>query len=165
MEFTACAFTGHRHINEEHKKPLPPLVLRGIEYAYSKGCRKFLAGGAIGFDTVAALEVIKFRISHADVSLILVLPCVNQSEKWNEAQKQRYEYILSSADEIIYINEEYTPTCMRERNRYLAENADILLAYVSRSSSGAAQTVRMAKGRCKEIYNLYTALEKQEKIP
>ena len=161
MDYTSCAFTGHRNINPKHKNRISDFVSRGIDYAYSKGCRKFLAGGAIGFDTVAAEEIIRFKISHGDVSFILVLPCVNQSEKWTHAQKEHYNYILSRADEVVYISEEYTPDCMKERNRYLAEHSDILLSYVCRQNSGAAQTVRMARGACKEIYNLYSAIEKE----
>ena len=165
MNYTSCAFTGHRHINQKHESSLSDTVLRGIAYAYSKGCRKFLVGGAIGFDTVAAREVIRFKISHGDVALVLVLPCINQSERWSHSQKEMYNYTLSRADEIIYISDEYTPTCMKERNRYLAEHSDILLSYVSRQNSGAAQTVRMARGKCKEIYNLYQALEKEQNLP
>ncbi len=165
MDYTSCAFTGHRQINPKHEKKLPDYILRSIAYAYSKGCKRFLAGGAIGFDTVVAKEVLKFRISHPDIALVLVLPCENQSEKWSRAQKEVYGYILSRADEIIYISGEYTPDCMRERNRYLAEHSDILISYVLRSNSGAAQTVRMAKGKSKEIYNLYSALEKEESLP
>ena len=165
MEYNSCAFTGHRQINPKHEKLLPDILSRGIAYAYSKGCRRFLAGGALGFDTVAACEVIKFKISHPYTSLILVLPCENQSENWSHSQKEMYNYILSRADEVIYISEGYTSTCMRERNRYLAENSDILLSYLSRSNSGAGQTVRMAKGNCKEIYNLYTSLENEERLP
>ena len=141
------------------------MLARAVAYAYSKGCRKFLAGGAIGFDTAAACEVLRFKISHPDASLILVLPCENQSEKWSHSQKEMYNYILSRADEVIYVSEEYTPTCMKERNRYLAEHSDILLAYVKRGNSGSAQTLRMATGKCKEIYNLYAALEKQNNLP
>ena len=165
MNYTTCAFTGHRNIKTEHEKPLANLIGRAIAYAYSKGCRKFLAGGAVGFDTLAAEEVIKFRISHPDAALILALPCINQSERWSRAQRDIYEYTLSCANEVIYINEEYTPTSMKERNKYLAENADILISYVSRSNSGAAQTVRMARKADKEIYNLYYALEKEQNIP
>lgn len=165
MEYTSCAFTGHRHINPKHEKKIADVVLRGIAYAYSKGCRKFLAGGAVGFDTVAAREVIRFKISHGDLSFVLVLPCQNQSERWSHSQKEMYNYVLSCADEVIYISEEYTPSCMKERNRYLADHSDILLSYVSRSNSGAAQTVRMARGKCKEIYNLYFAFEKEQNLP
>ena len=156
----ACSFTGHRQIKFEHKKQLPSLLDRAISFAYSKGCRKFLTGGAVGFDTEAAREVIKFRISHPDISLVLVLPYINQSERWSDKQKEAYEYTLSMADEVIYVSEEYTDTCMKERNLRLAEEADILIAYVARDKSGSAQTVRMARSAGKEIYNLYPALEK-----
>jgi uncharacterized phage-like protein YoqJ len=137
------------------------MLFRSIEYAYSEGCRTFVTGGAIGFDTLAAREVIRFRMSHPDVKLILALPCVEQEIKWSDRQKDAYYYTLNVADEIIYISEEYTRTCMAERNRYLAENADILIAYLGRSSGGSAQTVNMAKKLGKRIYNLYPALEKE----
>jgi uncharacterized phage-like protein YoqJ len=155
-----CSFTGHRQIKYEHKKSLPNLLCRAINFAYSKGCRKFLTGGAVGFDTEAAREVIKFRISHPDVSLVLVLPYINQSERWSDGQKDAYEYTLSVADEVIYVSEEYTDTCIKKRNLHLAEEADIIIAYVARAKSGSGQTVRMAMAKGKEIYNLYPALEK-----
>jgi uncharacterized phage-like protein YoqJ len=135
--------------------------MRGIEYAYSKGCREFLTGGAIGFDTIAARCIIRFRISHPDIRMILVLPCINQSERWTDAQIESYNYTLASADEVIYASEEYTSRCMMERNAMLAERADILIAYVSRPDSGAAQTVRMAKQKNKEVYNIYHRLDEK----
>ena len=153
-----CAFTGHRRIEPSHAKALPELIFRAVNYAYENGCREFIAGGAVGFDTLAAREVIKFRISHPEVKLILALPCVNQGEHWSSGQKSAYSYTLSMADEVIYISEEYTDTCMKERNRYLAEEADLLIAYLSHSASGAGQTVRMAKTRGVQVYNLYSAL-------
>ena len=165
MNFTVCAFTGHRNISKKHENKLADILARGIAYAYSKGCRKFLTGGAIGFDTVAAEEIIKFKRSHSDVLFILVIPCKNQSAKWSDSQKAVYKRILADADGVICISDEYTPTCMRERNKYLAENADILLSYVCRPNSGSAQTVRMASALSCEIYNLYTALEKEENVP
>ena len=92
---TVCSFTGHRQIKNTHLHKLPELVARAIEYAYSKGCRKFIAGGALGFDTVAAREIIKFRMSHTDVSFVLFLPCLNQDKKWTDRQRSLYEYLLS----------------------------------------------------------------------
>ena len=157
----ACSFTGHRRIEREHLKKLIELLERAVKYAYDNGCRRFIAGGALGFDTVAAREVIRFRMSHPEVSLVLFLPCIAQDSKWKPQQKRLYEYLLSEANEAVYISEEYTDTCMKERNRRLAEESDILIAYVSRANSGAAQTVRMANALGREIYNLYPTLDKQ----
>ncbi len=158
-----CSFTGHRRIEPRHAALISAMLLRSIEYAYSEGCRTFVAGGAIGFDTLAAREIIRFRMLHPDVRLHLALPCTEQELKWSDKQKDAYYYTLSAADEVIYISEEYTRSCMAERNQYLADRADILIAYLGKPSSGAAQTVRMAERLGKRIYNLYPALEKELK--
>ena len=154
-----CSFTGHRNIKKDHIKKLPDLLLRAIGYAYEKGCRTFLAGGAVGFDTEAARAVISFRLSRPDVRLKLILPCVDQAERWSEHQRSVYEYTLSEADEVVYISDSYYDGCLKERNRALAEQCDILIAYVGRYNSGAAQTARMAKSLGKQVYNLYPTLD------
>ena len=151
----ACSFTGHRIIPEELQSGLSDLIKKAIEYAYSRGCRDFYAGGALGFDTMCEREVLLFRISHRDVRLILLLPCKNQDEKWSDAERQRYEYTLSSADEVVYVSEDYTPDCMKKRNRLLAESCDMMIAYAGRIRSGAHQTVRFATELGREVYNLF----------
>lgn len=160
MEIKGCSFTGHRNFPAEHRQRLMELLRRAVEYAYNSGCRRFYAGGALGFDTLAAREVIRFRLSHTDVSLVLLLPYLNQNECWSEADTNAYEYILSEADEVIYVSEEYTKSCMQKRNKALAEVGDIMVAYVSRPRSGSGQTARMAEILGKKVYNLYFSLEK-----
>ena len=156
-----CAFTGHRTIKKEHIKPLGSLLLRAINFAYNSGCRTFLTGGAVGFDTEAARAVVNFRISHPDVRLVSILPCVNQDERWSMSDKNNYYYLLGASDEVVYLYDEYVDGCLKERNLRLATDCDILIAYVSRTNSGAAQTVRMAEKQNKEIYNLYPTVERE----
>lgn len=140
---------------------MPDLLTRAINFAYSEGCRDFFSGGAVGFDTFAAREVIRFRISHPDVRLVMMLPCISQDEKWSPSQRDAYSYVLKNADEVIYVSEDYTSDCMRKRNLALAERADILISYVSYSKSGSAQTENMAKRLGKRVYNLYPTLERE----
>ena len=154
-----CSFTGHRKIDRLHVGKINELIDRAIAYAYSKGCRKFYVGGALGFDTIAAKQIILFRMSHPDTELHVVVPCRNQSDGWSYSQVATYEYILGRADSVEYLSEEYTDGCMRERNQRLVDLSDILIAYVSRYSSGAAQTVRMAEKAGKTVYNLYPSLQ------
>ena len=155
-----CSFTGHRIIVSAHKERFSQLLARAVEYAYNEGCRTFLSGGAIGFDTEAARAVLLFRMSHPDVKLIMLLPCISQDERWSEEQRDAYRYILRAADSVEYVSEEYTPDCMKKRNLRLAEACDILIAYVGRSNSGSAQTMRFAQKMEKRVYNLYPTLEK-----
>ena len=155
-----CAFTGHRNIKYEHKARMADLLCRAINYAYEKGCRKFITGGALGFDTEAARQVLKFRINHPDVELILFLPCLDQDSSWTVGQQDSYGYILSAANEVRYVSDVYDKTCMKRRNQAMAEECDLMIAYVGRDRSGSSQTLRMARSLGKEAYNLYNELEK-----
>lgn len=155
----ACSFTGHRKIEEKHIGKIDELLLRAIAYAYGEGCRKFYVGGALGFDTIAAKQVIFFRMSHPDAELHVIVPCKNQCEGWSPSQISMYEYTLSSADHVEYLFENYRDGCMRARNQRLVDLSDIIIAYVARDHSGAAQTVRMAKRSGKTVYNLYPTLD------
>ena len=155
----ACSFTGHRRIKPSHRNALGGLLLRAINYAYENGCREFFCGGAVGFDTEAARAVLRFRIDHPDVKLILLLPCQDQDDGWSDSQRDAYGYVLKSADEIRYTSDYYTQNCMKIRNQALADSCDILIAYLSESKSGAGQTVRMAEKQGKSVYNLYPTLE------
>ena len=158
-----CAFTGHRSIARGHTAPLIDLLDRAIGYAYGQGCRIFLCGGALGFDTLAARRVLKFRIEHSDVRLQLVLPCIDQSEHWKDSQRDAYDFLIQNSDLVRYVSESYTDTCMKERNAILAGEADMLVAYVSHQNSGAAQTVRMAQRLGKPVYNLFPAADDGKK--
>ena len=156
-----CSFTGHRRIKPEHMKKMPDLLTRAIKFAYSEGCRDFFSGGAVGFDTLAAREVIRFRISHPDVRLVMLLPCISQDERWSPSQRDAYSYVLKNADEVIYVSEDYTSDCMRKRNLVLAERCDVMISYVSYAKSGSAQTENMARRLEKRVYNLYPTLERE----
>ena len=150
----ACSFTGHRVVKNEHLSYVKEKLSRGIEYAYNQGCRDFFAGGAIGFDTLAARAVISARETYSDIRLVLLLPCKDQDARWNEKQKREYKEILRLADEVIYIQKEYTSDCMYKRNFALASRAKIVIAYLEREGSGAGQTVRIAKNLGKTVYNI-----------
>ncbi|MCQ2413647.1 MAG: SLOG family protein [Clostridia bacterium] len=154
MTAGVCSFTGHRQIPESDRAPLSDLLKRAIAYAYEKDCKEFLTGGAIGFDTLAAREVVLFRITHPDVKLRLILPCTDQDRHWDEKQKSSYRYLLSVADDVVYLRDEYTPDCMKLRNRYLADACDMLVAYITHDRSGASQTARMAREQGKPVFNL-----------
>ena len=57
----ACAFSGHRRIENSHVESVVEHLARAIKYSYDDGCRDFYSGGAIGFDTIAALCVLELK--------------------------------------------------------------------------------------------------------
>ena len=153
-----CSFTGHRIIPEAHKAAMPAMLERAVNFAYSEGCREFCVGGALGFDTEAAKAVIKFRMSHSDVILHVVVPCADQADSWGASHRAMYDYLIGCADRVSVLSDSYHGSCMKERNRRLAESCDIMIAYCNRYASGAGQTVKMAELAGKKVYNLYSAL-------
>ena len=106
----SCAFTGHRKIPKYELKQISRDLKIKMFELYQKGIKTFIAGGALGFDTLAALTVIKMREKFPDVKLVLVLPCINQTDYWNERDIELYNSIKLKADEVIYISDEYTNT-------------------------------------------------------
>ena len=49
------------------------------------------AGGALGFDTLAAQTVLEMKKEYPQLRLILVLPCENQTRGWHSEDIAVYE--------------------------------------------------------------------------
>ena len=147
-----CCFTGHRPNalpdsgNEQQPgmRALVALLERAVERAVCEGCTEFYAGGALGFDTLAAEAVLRARQSDPCVSLHLALPGLDQTEGWTAAQLSRYEAIRSQASEVWYAADRCSPASMQRRNRYLVDHARLCVAYLRRMKGGTLYTVNYA---------------------
>ena len=66
----SCCFTGHRRLpSGEAGARLTALLDESVREAYRMGCRRFYAGGALGFDMLAAAVVCRLRDSElSDIS-------------------------------------------------------------------------------------------------
>ena len=105
-----CCFTGHRELHAP-ESCLKALVYHHVSLLFDRGYRNFCCGGALGFDTLAAKIVLKFREDHPVARLVLILPCHEQAKFWNPEDIKVYEEIKSLADEVIYTNIRYTKQC------------------------------------------------------
>ena len=146
-----CCFTGHRMISKENKIFVAEKTYEICEELIKVGYTDFIAGGALGFDTIAAQCVLKLREKYEKVKLILALPCKNQCKGWKSADVEIYEEISKKADEIIYVSEEYYPDCMKKRNRFMVDESSVCIAYLTRMSGGTAYTVTYAVEQGKKI--------------
>lgn len=146
-----CCFTGHRMIRNEQKQFVIDRTYEICEMLAEKGYTDFVAGGALGFDTIAAECVLALKGKYRDIRLILALPCRNQCKGWKKADVDTYERIANQADEVIYVSEEYTPECMKKRNRFMVDESSACVAYLTRMSGGTAYTVTYAVEMGREI--------------
>lgn len=152
-EQTAC-FTGHREIPLLQQLPLKKKLRRTIISSIEEGYRFFGAGGALGFDTLAAKIVLDLKKDYPDIKLILVLPCLNQTRGWKEKDIEIYENIKSQADKVVYTSEQYFRGCMQKRNRHLADNSALCINYLTSDTGGTAYTVKYARSQGLKILNL-----------
>lgn len=152
---TACCFSGHRRIPPEIQAALSQRLKDGIVYLYSNmKISTFYAGGALGFDTLAAEAVIKCRRDYPDIRLSIVVPCADQAARWKAEDQRHYERIKKAADAVVCLTEHYSSGCMYERNRYLVNHSSVCICYLTEQTGGTAYTVKYARERGLKIYNL-----------
>ena len=155
-----CAFTGHRPkkfpwgYNEADarcvalKETLAAEIAKLVETGYTD----FFSGMAEGADTWAAMAVLALKKENPALRLHCVLPCEGQTDGWSTSAQELYHSILAQADEVVYVNQEYSKGCMLERNRYLVDHAACLLAvYNGEWRGGTAMTVRYARKLGREV--------------
>ena len=149
-----CFFTGHRVIGAEARTAIRESLKREIINAINDGVTVFIAGGALGFDMLAAETVISLK-KDFQIQLVLYLPCRNHNMLWGEGDRLRFDNIMSMADEIYYVTqEEYKDGCMKKRNLAMVEASDMCIAYIKSQHSGTAQTIKMAEAKSIEIIKI-----------
>ena len=150
---TVC-FTGHRHIPFEEKEDLERILEQEILKQIDNGAKSFRTGGALGFDTLAAIAVLKARKKHPDIRLELILPCPSQTQNWADTDIRCYEKIKKKADEYKYVSEFYYDGVLHLRNDQLVEGADVCIAFLKASCGGSAYTSARAIRLGLEFVNL-----------
>lgn len=137
-----CAFTGHRTLGEDFsarklKREIKKLILSGVDTFYN--------GMAMGFDLLAAEKTLELKKKYPHIRLILCIPCYEQEKNFSEKDKGRYATIYKKADEKTVLSDTYYRGCMQNRNRYMVDRADVLVAYCNKPDGGAAYTVKYFK--------------------
>lgn len=155
----SCCFTGHRTISPKKINELVKKLELEIEWMISHGVKDFYAGGALGFDSIAALKVLWFKFNHLDVRLHLILPCPDQTKFWNKRDIDIYNDILNKADTVTVLSDKYDNSIMFKRNRAMVDACKYCLCFYDSSNSGTKKggtlyTVNYAKSLGRIVINL-----------
>jgi len=152
---TLC-FTGHRELREPDyvleqrlKEVLEPLIRYGF--------RNFCAGGARGFDMLAARVVLQLQETYPDIRLILLLPFYDQflqEGNWTEEEIQEYRDQRARASEVIHLEERFVRGCYYRRNRMLVDRSSVCLCYQYKNTGGTAYTTEYADKQGLVVTNL-----------
>lgn len=166
------SFSGHRpsklygySLNDKRYQYLAKKLSMLIRTAIEKyGVREFYTGGALGTDTVAFFTVncVKKEYEKRNISIknILAIPFEKQYIKWNGVDKERYNRMISLADDVIYVDTlkeykiekhttvgTYNKDKLQKRNEYMIDNTDILITIWDGSKSGTKNCIDYAKNK------------------
>lgn len=116
-----------------------------IESFIWQGYQHFISGGAMGMDMFAAETVLELKKKYPEILLEMVSPFDEQAAKWAPEYQKRHDKLFDRADIVTATGHQYTKSCMFARNRYLVDNADLLLAAYDGQPGGTKMTVKYAR--------------------
>lgn len=159
-----CTFTGHRpnklygySLDSPRYQMLAQELAKHLRGLIQKeGVKRFISGGAIGFDTVAFFTVEQMKREFDGIENILAVPFENQFIKWRAEDKERYHRMKSQADKVIYVDTldeyktkndntpvgEYSNPKMQRRNEYMVNNSNYIVALWDGTSGGTGNCVK-----------------------
>ena len=115
-----------------------------------------VSGMALGVDQIAAMLGIWMRDQrHLNVQIEAAIPCIGQDSKWPEQSRRQYQDILVKCDirTIIY-NGLYNYSCMQQRNEYMVDKANTLIAVWDGSNGGTGNCVHYAEKKGVKIVQI-----------
>ena len=142
-----CCFTGPRAFpwkeeSIQHRdilRQLDAAILQAIEL----GATHFLCGNAIGVDTWAAELVIRQKKQHPTLFLEIALPFAGHNERVIACR-----VVCQAADWVHVVgNAKCHRAAFYQRDRYLVDHSDLLIAVGSPVFGGTARTVQMARAK------------------
>ena len=151
-----AAFTGHRFVDASLREHVKKRLTRAVLDAYGNGIRNFISGFAIGFDMMAAEEVVSLKQTYPDITLTAAVPFKGQACRFNFYDRKRYDRLLEMADEVIVLSESYYPRCFLDRDEFMVKNSSKLIGYYDgREKGGTFYTIRKAMAQSIPIVNVY----------
>jgi len=112
-------------------------------------------GMALGVDQAFAEIVLRLRDAGCGVFCSAAVPCYNQEGKWPVENRELYHKILARCDTVDYVTKErYTPTCMEDRNRWMVDRSDLVIAVWNGRRGGTKNCVDYARANGRKILRI-----------
>lgn len=149
--------TGHRpnKVGGYSKEAFDRLERLAYNWIHTYRPEKIISGGALGWDQALA----QAAVFHG-VPLVMALPFNGFECKWPRESQLFLHSLMEEADEIVYVCESgYAPWKMQERNKWMVDNSDAVLALWNGTPGGTANCVKYALTGNKEIINLWNKYE------
>ena len=146
------ALTGHREqrlglpsdVAAKEWEPIRSWIRKQI---LDSNATEVFSGMAGGSDLAIAYEVAKMKEEGYRIKLTCVFPCKGYGTK-----SKHYSYIVGKADRIVNIHPKWQKGCDDDRDQYMVNHCDILLAvFDGQETGGVYSTIRKAEKLGKPI--------------
>ena len=158
-----CCFTGHRpeklNCPEEQVKALLDAAVR---QAVEDGFTTFITGMARGVDIWAGQAVLKLRAQNPAIKLVAASPYKGFEDRWSDAWKEQYFFLIQWADAVRYICPSYSKGAFQKRNEWMVDRSSRVIAFYNGESGGTRNTIRYAESKGVQVINL---LQSERPIP
>jgi len=135
-----CA-TGHRKI----AVPEDRLIEIATDYLAETDPFRVISGMALGWDQAVARAAINLCIP-----LTAAVPFPQQPKLWPDHDQWNWTELIAAADRVHVVSDYYRMSALEERNRWMVDNCDRVLAFWDGSvNGGTANCIRYAtKKKC-----------------
>ncbi len=114
-----------------------------------------ISGMALGYDQALAISVLQLQNEGYNIKLIAAIPCKDQEKNWTKDSQTLYKAILDRCYKVKYVsNKSYTSDCMMNRNKFMVDNSQVVIAMFTGKPGGTANTVNYAKSKDVKIINI-----------
>lgn len=137
------AGTGHRIDKLIQKFPFPDLEERLYLFARDVlrdyRASEVISGMALGWDQAIARAAISL-----DIPLTAACPFKGQERLWNGRQQAAYRDLLTKATRVIYVCNHGLNIAFQERNEWMVDRCQMLLALYDGTPGGTANCIEYA---------------------
>jgi uncharacterized phage-like protein YoqJ len=122
---------GIPYIKEAIKRRLISLIEEGLEWV--------IIGGQLGIEIWAGETVVELKKEYPQLKLMIITPFLGQEEKWNEANQEVYQRLVSNADCVNSASKEsyQGPWQFRNRTQFVLRKTDGFLVLYDDEKEGS----------------------------
>ena len=147
-----CCFSGHRpeKLNEPEAE-IKQWLSEQIDSAIAAGYTTFISGCAMGVDIWAAQIVFQKKQQNPSLRLIAATPWPGFSNKWSIDWQAQYSDLLKNADLIIPVSNHYHKSVFQQRNEWMVDHSNRVIAYFNGAPGGTKNTIDYAASKGIEV--------------
>ena len=146
MDGKICCFTGHRPgklmITEGQVRER---LKSAVAQAVCDGFTTYLSGMAKGTDLIAAEIILRLRENDPRLKLVCAMPFEGFGQHWPDGWTERMRHVLANADSVHYVSKTYFPAVFQQRNRWLVDHSERVIAIFTGERGGTKNTLDYAR--------------------